>query len=76
VREFTKGQGLKHATLTFQFPDILIEEDMAQFEESSEAADDMMNSMANKEVYFDVLFSARWHRFVAFRVILASKEMH
>ena len=70
VREFRNGTppNARHATLTFQFPDLMLNDEDRKLDEMSPEASRIMDSLLSKEVMFSVLWSPRWGRFVAHNV--------
>ena len=74
VREFRNGYApnTRHATLTFQFPDLVLTEEEKKHDEFGPQAAKIMDDLLCKEVYFEVLWSPRWGRFVAHNVYLVA----
>jgi hypothetical protein len=74
VREFRNGYvaNTRHATLTFQFPDLMLSEEERSLDEFGPEACRIMDSLLSKEVFFEVLWSPRWGRFVAHNVVVIS----
>ncbi len=74
VREFRNGYvaNTRHATLTFQFPDLMLSEEERSHDEFGPEACRIMDSLLSKEVFFEVLWSPRWGRFVAHNVVVIS----
>ena len=70
VREFRNGYvaNTRHATLTFQYPDLMLSEEERKHDPSGTDASRIMESLLSKEVLFEVLWSPRWGRFVAHNV--------
>ena len=69
IREFKSAKGT-FATLTFQYPDINLPDHEKAYHVTSKEAADVMTEMVGKEVYFDVIFSAKWAKYIATDVTL------
>jgi hypothetical protein len=64
----------KFATLTFQYPDLNLPAREKAYHITSKEAAAVMEDLVGKEVYFDVLFSAKWAKFVAANVSLVEER--
>ena len=70
VREFKSVSG-RFATLTFQYPDLDLSAAEAAHHMDSPQAGAVMDRMVGRDVFFEVLYSPRWAKFVAHRITLA-----
>ena len=66
MREF---RNTRYATLTFQFPDIMLPAEVRKLDEFGPEVQAIMDSLKEKEVSFECLWSPRWGRFVAHNVL-------
>lgn len=70
MREFKSVSG-RFATLTFQYPDLDLSAAEAAHHMDSPQAGAVMDRMVGRDVFFEVLYSPRWAKFVAHRITLA-----
>ena len=64
----------KFATLTFQYPDLNLPAHEKAYHITSREAAAVMDELVGKEVYFDVLYSNKWAKFVAANVSLVEER--